>query len=372
MNIAFFSESYKPYLSGVTNSIETLKKGLEGRGHNVIVFSPDYPGAEKMPNVFRFPSIPAPYPGYRLSVPVPGRYFDLLKIKKIDIIHSHSPYQLGLLSMHYARKLKVPFIFTMHTILGKYMHYVPLVPNKLLDAVSSGYIKWFCNKCDRVIVPTEKIKLELADIGIRSAIEVVPTGVDLDLFKRANPREIRKRHGIPDGSKLLLFAGRLAKEKNIQFLFDAFLSIRSRYENAYLLLAAGGPMRKELERTAPKNVIFAGEIKYPEILDYYAASDVFVFSSLSETQGLVLVEAMASGLPQVAVDAEGVSDVVRNGKTGYLTKLSIEDFSSKVLDFINDRDLWSSMSKASRDAAGSEYSKEAFARKIELIYKNVI
>lgn len=372
MNIAFFSESYKPYLSGVTNSIETLKNGLEGLDHNVIVFSPDYPGAEKTPNVFRFPSIPAPYPGYRLSIPLPGEYFDQLKRNKIDIIHSHSPYQLGLLSMHYAWKLKVPFIFTMHTILGKYMHYVPLVPNKLLDAASTAYMRWFCNKCDRVIVPTEKIKIDIADTGIRSSIEVVPTGVDMDLFAKANPAGIRQTHGIPNDAKLLLFTGRLAKEKNIKFLFNAFQLIRSRFNNAYLLLAAGGPMEKELVGIAPKNTVFAGEIKYPEILDYYAASDVFVFSSLSETQGLVLVEAMASGLPQVAVDAEGVSDIVRNGETGYLTPLSIEAFSGKVSDILGNSGLRASMSNASKKTAVSEYSKETFARKIELIYKSVL
>ena len=372
MNIAFFSESYKPYLSGVTNSIETLKKGLEGLGHNVLVFSPDYPGAERSKNVLRFPSIPAPYPGYRLSIPIPGKFLDKLKASKIDIIHSHSPYQLGLLSMHYAKKMKVPFVFTMHTILGKYMHYVPLIPDKFLDKISSGYIKWFCNRCSCVIVPTKKIKEQLMQIGVRSRIEVVPTGVDLDLFAKAEPSGVRQKYGIPSTAKLLLFAGRLAKEKNLPFLFDAFTSVRSKFPDTYLLLVAGGPMRKKLEKIAPKNVIFAGEVKYPEILDYYAASDLFVFSSLSETQGLVLVEAMASGIPQVAVNAEGVSDVVRDGKTGYLTQLSIEAFSSKVIGLLGDRELWNSMSKASKDLVRTEYSKEAFARKIELIYKNVI
>ncbi len=212
-------------------------------------------------------------------------------------------------------------------------------------------IKWFCNRCDRIIVPTEKIKKELAGTGIRTGIEVVPTGVDLDLIRSENPSFVRRKHGIPEHGKVLLFAGRLAKEKNLPFLFKAFETIISQSEDTYLLLAAGGPMRKELEKIAPKNVIFAGEIKYPEILDYYAASDIFVFSSLSETQGLVLVEAMASGLPQVAVDAEGVSDVVRNGKTGYLTQLSIDGFSSKVLDLLGDAALRRKMSDASKDVA---------------------
>ena len=372
MNIAFFSESYKPYLSGVTNSIETLKKGLEGLGHKVLVFSPDYPGAQQMPDVYRFPSLPAPYPGYRLTIPVPGKYLGELKKIGINVIHSHSPYQLGLLSMYYARKLKVPFVFTMHTILGKYMHYVPLIPNGLLDLISSKYNKSFCNRCDCVVVPTEKVRQQLSSTGVTARMEVVPNGLDFSLVDSADPSGIRQKHGIPDGAKVLLFVGRLAQEKNLGFLFRAFESIMAKHKNVYLLLAARGPMEGELKKIAPKNVVFAGEIKYPEVLDYYAASDVFVFSSLSETQGLVLAEAMASGIPQVAVDAEGVSYVVKSGTTGYLTPLSIEAFSSKVLSLLDDQGLWRSMSKASKDIAKSVYSKEVFAHKIELIYKSVI
>jgi glycosyltransferase involved in cell wall biosynthesis len=372
MKIAFFSESYKPYLSGVTNSIETLKKGLEGLGHKVMVFSPDYPGAQRMPEVYRFPSLPAPYPGYRLTIPVPGKYYKELKKSGINIIHSHSPYQLGLLSMSYARKLKVPFVFTMHTMLGKYMHYVPLIPDRLLDLISSRYIKWFCDRCDCVVVPTEKVKQQLLSIGVKARTEVVPTGIDLSLSDAADPSDVRQKHGIPGGAKLLLFVGRLAKEKNITFLLKAFESILSKHGDAYLLLAARGPMENELKKVSPRNVVFAGEIHYPEVLAYYAASDVFVFSSLSETQGLVLAEAMASGIPQVAVDAEGVSDVVRDGITGYLTPLSIDAFSARVIKLLDDRDIWMSMSKASKDVARSVYSKEVFAGKIELIYKSVI
>lgn len=279
MNIAFFSESYKPYISGVTNSIETLKAGLEELGHKVMVFSPDYPNAPKTPGVYRFPSLPAPYPGYRLSIPVPGKYFNELKKAGVNVIHSHSPYQLGLLSMHYARKLKVPFVFTMHTMLGKYMHYVPIIPNKLLDMISSRYIKTFCNRCDMIVVPTENVRRQLSSIGVKTKMETVPAGLDLSLSKTANPSGIRQRHGIPDNAKLLIFVGRLAKEKNIYFLFKAFESILSQYSNVYLLLAARGPMDAELRSIAPKHVIFAGEIKYPKVLDYYAASDVFVFSS---------------------------------------------------------------------------------------------
>ena len=372
MNIAFFSESYKPYLSGVTNSIETLKNGLEELGHKTLVFSPNYPGAPAVPGVYRFPSIPATYPGYRITIPVPGMYFNKLKENQINLIHSHSPYQLGLLSMRYAKKLKIPFVFTMHTILSKYMHYVPLIPRKLSIKLMDQYIKWFSNRCNCVIVPTDKVAQIMHSIGIKTRIEIVPTGIDLNLAKKANPFGIRKKHGIPEDAKLLIFVGRLAKEKNIQFLLDSFKIIQEKEKHTFLIIAATGPLENELKRASPKNVVFAGRIPYPKVLDYYAASDIFIFSSLSETQALVLVEAMALGIPQVAVDAEGVSDIIKNGVTGYLTAPSRELFSAKIIELMKDELLHEKMSRSSGEIAKAIYSKEVFAHKIEQIYKSVI
>ncbi len=371
MNIAFFSESYKPYLSGVTNSIETLKHGLEDLGHKVIVFSPDYPKAEKHTDVYRFPSIPSPYPGYRLAIPVSMKYLEILKKNKIDIIHSHSPYQLGLLSMHYADKLKVPYIYTVHTMFGKYMHYFPLIPQRFTEDLMTSYIKWFCNRCAAVVAPTLKVKQDLITSGVKKRIEVIPTGIDLSLIKN-DRAALRKRYGIPDDGILLLFVGRLAKEKNLEFLFEAFGKINAKRKNTHLLLAAGGPMEDEYSKSAGQNVIFAGQIGFPKVLSYYSAADIFVFSSLTETQGLVLAEAMAAGVPQVAVDAEGAHDVVADGKTGFLTKLSIEEFAAKVIKLIDDKELRRSMSERSKIAASSSFSKEAFAQKIELLYKSVL
>lgn len=372
MKIAFFSESYKPYVSGVTNSIETLKNGLEELGHKVFVFSPSYPGAEEMAGVYRFPSIPAPYPGYRITIPVPGRYFDFLESQKINIIHSHSPYQLGRLSMSYAKRLGVPYVFTMHTVLGHYMHYVPFIPQRISSFLMSRYSKGFCNKCSSVVVPTDKVKKQLRSEGITSRIEVIPTGIDMTLIDNASPIGIRQMHGIPADAKVLLFVGRLAKEKNLPFLFKAFETVLSKHSNVFLLVAAGGPMELELKKIAPANVVFAGSIGYPRIFDYYAASDVFVFSSLSETQGLVLTEAKASGIPQVAVDAEGVSDVVKDGITGYLVPPDEDVFAFKVMKLMEDRETWKRMSSSSKDIARLDDSKEVFARKIELLYKSVI
>jgi len=372
VKIAFFSESYKPYLSGVTNSIETLKDGLEDLGHSCLVFSPSYPGSKDIDNVHRFPSFPAPYPGYRVTIPIPGMHLGLLKDNKIDIIHSHSPYQLGLLSMYYAKRLKVPYIFTMHTILSKYMHYIPLIPQAISVSMMDGYVRWFCNRCSCVIVPTDNVAEQLIKTGVRSRIEIVPTGIDMTFAEKADPTGIREKHGIPNDAKVLLFVGRLAKEKNLEFLFRALDLIASKTNKVFLLIAAKGPMEEQLKKVARSNIIFAGEVQYPKVLDYYAASDLFVFSSLTETQGLVLIEAMACGLPQVAVDAEGVSNVVKNGVTGYLSPLSEPEFARLVIDLLNDPGLMEKMSASSRETAKHTYSKEVFARKIELIYKSML
>jgi 1,2-diacylglycerol 3-alpha-glucosyltransferase len=372
MRIAFFSESYKPYTSGVTNSIEILKTRLESLGHKTLIFAPDYPNVLSEQNVYRYPAIPSPYPGYRLAIPFSKKNYEVLKEAEINIIHSHSPVQLGLLSMWYAKKLKVPFVFTMHTMLNMYTHYIPLLPYIISSRLIDKYVRWFCNKCSCVIAPTNNVKKGLIEIGVKTRIEVVPTGIDLSNAAKADGSYVRTKHGIPSNAKILLFAGRLAKEKNIPFLFRAFEVVAMKVPNVVLLIAAGGPMEKELKKIAPPNAIFAGNIPYSRIFDYYKASDLFVFSSLTETQGLVIAEAMACGLPQVVVDAEGVSDVVINGQTGYLTKENEEDFCNKVIELLTNNVLREEMSEESVEQAKIRYSSEAFAKKIELVYRSVL
>jgi 1,2-diacylglycerol 3-alpha-glucosyltransferase len=372
MNIAFFSESYKPYLSGVTNSIETLKIALEKRGHKVIVFSPDYPGADDDRTVFRFPSMPSPYPGYRLAVPIKLKLLDILKRNKIQIVHSHSPYQLGVVSMHYAHKLEVPFVFTMHTMLGQYMHYVPLLSSKLTGTLTAKYVEWFCNKCDRIIVPTKSVEQSLIGGGIKTKIHIVPTGLNMELAAKADPKGIKEELGVPEDAKILLFVGRLAREKNIPFLFRAFEHMLKVRKDIYIVIAAAGPFEKYLRAIAPDNVIFAGQKPYPNVLNYYAAADMFIFSSFTETQGLVISEAMSCGLPQVVVKAEGVKDIVIDGFTGVLTPNSTNAFANHCLRLLNNPLILRTYSKNSIDTAKKLYSSEVFAQKIEQVYKSVL
>lgn len=372
MRIAFFSESYKPYLSGVTNSLETLKIALEKRGHSVIIFCPDYPGAGSRRGIFRYPSIPAPYPGYRLALPWGLDAHKILKTHRIDVIHTHSPYQLGHVAMRCASSLGIPLVFTMHTMLGQYSHYVPLIPQSVTKGLTSAYVRWFCNRCDAIIAPTSSVESDLKRIGVWAGIHVVPTGEDLSAFDRADGSWVRRRYGLADRAKLLLFVGRLAREKNIPFLLSAFRSIRSKRDDVHLLIAARGPLEKYLRKIAGPNVIFAGQVEHRRVPDLCSAADVFVFSSLTETQGLVLAEAMAAGLPQVAVDAQGVSDVVIDGVTGFLTPLKTGAFSKKVLELLDDRMLRSRFSRNSRKIARKQYSSQVFAKKIEQVYLSVL
>jgi len=376
MRIAFFTESYKPYLSGVTNSAETLKKELDELGHETYVFAPDYPDAEKTKDIYRYPSIKALYPGYRLAIPKPFNTLKFLKEKEIDIIHSHSPYQLGLLSMWCAKKLKVPYVYTMHTIFGKYLHYIPVIPNKVSDKAVSFLLRKFANKCSTVIVPTPKAKEYLESTGANPRIEVVPTGIDLKLFQDLDGDRIREKHNIPKTDKLLIFVGRLAKEKNVSFLLRSFKLILEQIKNSRLMLVAGGPLQDQLKKEAADlgvldRTIFTGEVSYPEVLNYYAAADLFVFSSITETQGLVLPEAMAAGTPAVAVDSEGVSDMVENGVSGYLVELNEHIFAEKVVTVLNDTEGFAEL-KTKTIKYVEKFSSKTFAKKIESIYSSLI
>lgn len=376
MKIAFFSESYKPYLSGVTNSIETLSNALTSLGHEVMIFAPDYPSATRSDNVHRYPSIRAPYPGYRLAIPRPFETMEILKRHKIDIIHSHSPYQLGLMSMWCANRLDLPFVFTMHTIFDQYVHYIPLIPTDLTEKLMVGYIKGFADRCDTVIVPTQKAKDHLLLSGTRARIEIIPTGIDLKLFEGLEPERIRKKYKIPATTKVLMYSGRLAQEKNVSFLLRAFKLISGRVKDVLLLIVAGGPLELDLKKLAADlgifdKVTFTGQIPYPEVLNYYAASDLFVFSSLTETQGLVLAESMAAGTPVVAVNAQGVSDMVRNGENGYLVDNNEAIFADKVIELLNNDALRKSLvDRAKNDVR--MFSSGTFAGKVTDIYASLL
>ncbi|MCX5725969.1 MAG: glycosyltransferase family 4 protein [Candidatus Saganbacteria bacterium] len=377
MKIGVFSESYKPYISGVTISIETLVSELRTLGHEVYIFAPSHPEAETDPNIYRFPSIRTHYPGFRLSLPFSRRILKEIPKLDLDIIHTHSPYQTGLLALYFARKLKIPIVYTLHTLFAQYLHYVPLLPKPVLRGILSTYLRGFCNRCDTVIVPTAVVKETLLRDRITSRIEVLPTGVDMDTVDAFSGEGIRERFNIKKETALLLYVGRLSKEKNLYFLLDAFSIVLKYFPETKLMLVAKGPLEKSLRKYARNlkvsgNVIFTGEVKFPEVFNYYKASDLFVFSSLTETQGLVLTEALASGLPIVAIAAEGAKEMVKNGEDGFLTGPSKEDFAYSIIELIINKPLRESMKKRARERAIAAFSSKAMAVKALDIYSSLL
>ena len=368
MKIAFFADSYKPYLSGVTNSAEILVNELRRLGHQVYVFAPHYPGhTDTDPDLFRFPSFASGYPKFRLAVPLVRR------IPEIDLAHSHSPFQAGLLARFIARRRKIPLVYTFHTLFTKYVHYARFVPKPLAKMGIVSYLQAFCRGTDQIIAPSELAKRVLRSWKIRQPIEVVPSGVEFSLLAPSLPemrKKLRAKYHIPADAKVLIYAGRITKEKNIPFLINAFKKLQA--HNIYLLLVGGGPLQKELHAHHSKYIVLTGEVCYPEILHYYPMGDIFIFSSLTETQGMVLAEAKANGLPIVALFAGGLAGTVRSGIDGYLVPRNQQVFIEHVKRLLDDGALREKMSQAAREDAEERFSSVAVAKRIETVYNSLI
>ncbi len=374
MRIAFFSESYKPHISGVTRSVELLKKELELLGHEVHVFAPSYPGySDKEPNVFRLPSVPTRYPGFRLALPYPG----CADIKGFDIVHSHSPFQLGAYSKRLAKKNGIPFVYTFHTLFDKYLHYAPL-PQKLSASILKAWMKGFISGSDAVVCPNGFTKEYMESVfGMAKRTEIVPSGIDADLCLSPSNIDVRSKFCIDSKAVGLVHVGRLTKEKNLPFLMNALQRAMKFTTNIFLLLVGDGPEFAALEALVSDlglsaNVIFAGNVNYPEVLEYYKAGDIFVFSSKTETQGLVIAEAKACGLVPVAVRAGGIIESIQDGIDGFLTGEDQDEYAEKLLNTVRDVKMRAEMKQRAVESSIRDFSSKNIALKIEKVYNSLI
>jgi 1,2-diacylglycerol 3-alpha-glucosyltransferase len=378
MKIGIFTDSYIPYTSGVVTSITTFKEELNKLGHQIYIFAPSYPGYEdKETGVYRYFSVNNPTnPDFALAIPVyPGMNLLLNKLE-LDIIHVHSPFTMGLVGKHMANRHHLPLVFTYHTLYDQYAHYVPIAP-EVAKEMALKFSNNFCNKCDHVVVPSNKIKNLLLSYGIVSPITVIPTGVPLHKFKGQQGNWLREKYAIPENRKILLFAGRLTKEKNLEFLVRAFGNLRKDMPDTTLVLTAQGPLENELKDLAGDlgmkldlDIIFTGAQPFDTLVQIYYSADLFVFSSLTETQGLVLIEAMAAGLPVVAVKAFGVEDMVDSGTEGILTECNIDEFTNAIKTILSDDRLYKQYSLNALKKAESLSSRN-MAIRLEEVYRQV-
>jgi glycosyltransferase involved in cell wall biosynthesis len=326
VRVALFTNNYLPFCGGVTISVETLRAGLEAAGQEAWVFGPRFAHAgAAAPRVVRYPSIPAAtYPEFALAVPYSPRIGRLVAALDFDVFHAHHPFLLGPAARRLARRHRRPLVFTYHTRYEKYAHYVPL-KRTLVEALALRLSTRFAASADTVIAPSAVVRDELQSRGVRVPIAVVPTGVDLGRFLPGDRRAARIALGVPAGEPLLLYVGRLDREKSVDRVLAAFDRVASTLPAARLALVGQGTESERLRRVARglpagDRVHFLGARPHGALACCYQAADVFLFASETETQGLVLAEAAACGLPAVAVRASGCDEVVRDGETGILTK----------------------------------------------------
>lgn len=379
MRIGIFTDSYKPYTSGVVTSILTFKAELEKLGHEVYIFAPNYPHyEEEEPDVFRYLSVPAPTnPDYTLAIPILPGMRQQIKRLRLDIIHVHSPAIMGRVGMHYARLFRLPLVFTYHTLYEQYTHYLPVAQDFARD-MTVKFSSKFCNDCDHVVVPAQDIAEMLSGYGIRTPVSVIPTGVPLHKFVHLDGDWLRKNYSIPAENKILLFVGRLTKEKNLEFLIKTFKIVLDERSHTTLVITAQGPEESHLKKVADHlglklgvDIVFTGAVPYETLVQVYYAADLFVFSSLTETQGLVLIEAMAAGLPVVAVRASGVHEMVDDGKDGILTELDQDELAAAILKVLEDEKLYQYFSNNALLKAQALSSKN-MAMKLEEIYAELL
>lgn len=319
-----FTNTFVPHVGGVAHSVSWLARDLRRNGHRVLVVAPEYAEApEGEEDVLRLPAL-RNFAGSDFSVPVPfaRSIDDAIEAFAPDIVHSHHPFLLGDMALRTGAALDLPVVYTYHTRYELYGHYVaqdaPAL-RRLILSLSTGY----CELCDAVIAPSRSIARHLSANGVETPVSVIPTGIDLTFFSSGDRARARIEAGIPDDAFVVGHVGRLALEKNLDYLSDAVVRFLASSRNAHFLVAGQGEMtlaiRARFEAAGLAGRLhLAGTVTGHRLADIYAAMDVFAFSSLSETQGLVLAEAMAAGVPVVALDAAGAREIVSEGRTGRL------------------------------------------------------
>ncbi|MCL4693946.1 MAG: glycosyltransferase, partial [Candidatus Hydrogenedentes bacterium] len=326
MNIVMFTNTYLPMLGGVAKSVDRFVQEYRKIGHDVLVVAPTFEGAKNNePGVVRVPAIQN-FNGsdFSVALPVPLLLKNALDEFEPDIIHSHHPFLLGDVALRQAASRQLPLVFTHHTMYEHYTHYVPGDAD-VLQALAREMCAVYAGRCDHVIAPSSSVKEVLHDHDVETPITVIPTGVDTEQFASGDGAAFRREHGIPEDAFVVGHLGRLAPEKNLRFLTEAAIDFLQCREQAHLLVVGDGPEREAIaDMTADAGVAdrthLTGALDGQKVVDAYHAMDVFAFASKSETQGMVLIEAMAAGTPVVALEAFGVCDVLRDRENGVLVR----------------------------------------------------
>lgn len=375
MRIAMMTNNYKPFVAGVAVSVERLTESLRKAGHQVVVFAPDYDGQSEDENVVRYGAlIKGVAGGFSVPNPMDPKIERKFREGNFDVIHVHHPMMIGDTARYLSWKYHVPLVFTYHTRYEQYLHYVGL---SALKGIIPFYIRGCAGSCDVVVAPTPLMRDYLEEIQQKSVVRVLPTGLPRESFCPDEAKAGRlRRELLGDRKTLFCTVARLAKEKNLEFLLRSMKLYKDRCGSDFKLALIGeGPYRKELVRLTKElglmeEAVFVGNVPNCEVKNYCRAADLFVFGSLSETQGIVLLESMAAGTPVLAVRASGTRDVVVNGENGYMTEALETEFTGRLMDILEKKELDFLRQGARGTAEG--YGCERIAREAALLYAQAI
>lgn len=382
MKIGIFTDTYKPDINGVAISIDIMEQALNKKGDEIFVVAPNK-SLEYVPepnkHVWRLPSVSF-YGDKRYRIVTSFLIKKDLEALPLDIVHTHTPFSVGLMGLRLSRAKKIPAVHTYHTRYQEYGHYLGSF-SQLIKKPAMWSIVYFINRHQAVIAPSEGIKKELINFGVKRPIVVIPTGVDPGhlekLSKNKDPGEILKRYNVPPDAELIVFTSRIAKEKNIEFLFEAMKRVFQARPNATLLVIGDGNERNNLESEVvkmglDKKIIFTGFLAHEDIFPIYRLAKAFIFASHTETQGVAVLEALALGVPVIALSATGIDDLLYGDIGGYLIKEEdIQDFSGKIINILENKELRArkSMEAIQRSA---EFLVDKTAQAIQNLYLECI
>ncbi|MHB8902773.1 MAG: glycosyltransferase [Thermoguttaceae bacterium] len=379
MRVLMVSDVYFPRVNGVSTSIETFRQALAAEGVEVRLVAPRYADEPEVEGVVRVPGRAVPRdPEDRLVSWTALRTAVRREAVDCDIVHIHTPFLAHYAGLSAARRLGKPVIATYHTLFEEYLHhYAPFLPAEWLRGLARRLSRSQCNALDAVVVPSMAMRDRLEEYGVSVPMNVLPTGIPMGRFSGGDGLRFRERHGLSAEQPCVLFVGRVAFEKNIDFLIESLSLARREVPNLILLITGEGPAKQTLHRQAEalglsEAVRFIGYLdRRHDLPDCYAAADGFVFASRTETQGLVLLEAMAMGLPVVALAAMGTRDILSPGRGCLTPEDDVAEFAAAMVRLLCDPALRSRLSQEARDYA-REWADDRMAAKLAECYRRIL
>ena len=386
MRIGIFTDTYPPYINGVSTSVSMLENALRKKGHQVYIVTVNTENMrykyENDEHIIRIPGVPIGIYDYRLTGVYPLKAINKIKKWNLDVIHSHTEFGVGTFARIIAKQYNIPLVHTYHTMYEDYVHYITKgYFNNTSKKIVEYLTNFYCNQtATELIVPTKKTyDLFKEKYKYTRNVHIIPTGIEVEKFYKENTdpaklEEIRKKHGLNKGDFVILYVGRLGQEKSVDVLIEAHQELAREYK-AKLLIVGDGPDMDTYKNLVHKlkiddNVIFTGKVPWTEVTLYYQIADIFATASKSETQGLTVIEAMAASLPVVAVDDESFRNVIVDGLNGHLFDTK-KEYKKYVKSFIDEPSKLQQFSKQARINADT-YSSKYFAERVLDVYRLAI